>query len=460
MYLEPLRVLRKVSLGVPTPYIYHVYRLWSSSPPCRAKKLPTYYKPSVISRNQIDALVGSNPSNYYITADLAGTLRRLGFQSVHTVVKLVNQHRRELQQNKCAPNAAVRMAATSQQWQRVYKSTLNSLEAKLLQDPNILRQIFHAFGKADLHFQNIKKMAHLGIYALQVAFDNGDEDAAIDTALAEVKSSGGLRQKTYDYIKKMALARADWRAMTIYLWHMLQSAQKKQVTEENYLLAKDLYAMLEPSQKQDKTLPFLRSFELPWKLLHDAADHYLYHLEEGGESDAVQEDLDMALREGVSKWSDPRAAEMILNQLGEVEKHSPRWISLITQSAMGGNSDSCFALAMYHLEKDGWYPKPSATKAKSWIGVEWLALSAALSTSDARTMVRRYLALAHILRENGHGKEGYAWLPTAKANVFDAGLDPNLEMVKYLDGFQQHWFDDKVIVTTSHEFIQPAEDNR
>ncbi|EXJ89193.1 hypothetical protein A1O3_02259 [Capronia epimyces CBS 606.96] len=298
-------------------------------------------------------------------------------------------------------------------------------------------------------------MAHSGIYALQVAFDAGDSEAAIDTALAEVKSSPGLRRTTYEYIKEMALARADWRAMTIYLWHMLQTAQKKPVTQENYLLAKDLYRMMEPSQKQDNKLPFLQSFELPWKLLHDAADHHLYHLDDGPESDAVQEDLDMALREGVSKWSDPRAAEMILNQIGEVEKHSPRWVSLMTQSAMGGNADSCLELAMYHLQKDGWYPKRSDTnnKTKNWIGIEWLALSAALSTSDARVMVRRYLALAHILRESGCAKEGYAWLPTAKENVYEAGLDSTGEMIKYLDGFQRHWFDDKVMVATSDEFL-------
>lgn len=300
-------------------------------------------------------------------------------------------------------------------------------------------------------------MAHSGIYALQVAFESGESEAAIDTALAEIKSSSGLRRKTYEHIREMALARADWRAMTLYLWHMLQTAQKKPVTQENYLLAKRLYSMMEPSQKQDNKLPFLQSYELPWKLLHDAADHYLYHLDDGPESDAVQEDLDMALREGVSKWSDPRAAEMILSQIGEVEKHSPRWVSLTTQSAMGGNADSCLELAMYYLQKDGWYPQRSDNKAKSWIGIEWLALSAALSTSDARTMVRRYLALAHILRENGYAKEGYSWLPTAKENVHEAGLDQRGEMIEYLDGFQRHWYDDEIMVATSDEFLDTAE---
>jgi hypothetical protein len=68
-------------------------------------------------------------------------------------------------------------------------------------------------------------------------------------------------------------------------------------------------------------------------------------------------------------------------------------------------------------------------------------------------MIKRYLAVAHLLREHGHAEEGYSWLPVAKENLKESGLDPDDRMIDYLDGFQNHWYDDKLMVSTSEEFL-------
>lgn len=342
----------------------------------------------------------------------------------------------------------------------MYEAELTPAEVELMSDPSVLRQVFAAFSEADYHQQNIQNYRRLGLYSLHVLFEAGDVEAGLKIAAREIVSPTGLRRPTAEFIREQAMARTDWRAMTIYLWHTLQSAHPKAAAEENYHLAKELFDMVEPGNRLVQRVSVFEQFVGPWKLLHDAADHYLYHLDESDPlSDQVQNDLDMALRAGVEEWKDPEAAKLILGQKDEIEKDSTRWLTLTTQAAMAGSENHCYDLAIYHLRRDGWISRgaPEKTKPTSWMGIEWLALSAALSMNSARQMTRRYLALAHILRESGQVEKGYEWLPVAKEHLQDAGLDPDKSMAEYLDGFRQTWYDDDLLGPRADDFLdRPA----
>ncbi|KIX05830.1 uncharacterized protein Z518_03803 [Rhinocladiella mackenziei CBS 650.93] len=463
-----LRPCQRILTKPPRPstsYICKNCRSWSSGPRAGRTAVPSNYQTAAKQSQLMKSLQSTEPEDYYVTGELARTLQSLGFQSILMPVKALRRHRDELYKTKVSPSAAIRNALSSQKWRQIYEEALTVAELHLLRDPMVMRQLFHALGRADVHPQNLKKYGFMGLYSLQAALEAGETVAVMDAAMTEIHFRDSLSKPTFELVKEKAFAKVDdYRALTVYLWHMVQMSQTKAVARENYLMAKELYNMVEPGVHTEKMTPLLQSILPPWRVLFRAADHYLYHLGDGPISDSVQEDLDMALREGVSKWNDPQAAELILGQKDEVQKYSQQWVTLATQAAMAGSGKSCFELAMYFLRKDGWYPavKPqSATKEnKSWIGIEWLALSAALSTDNTRDMTMRYVGLAHLLSENGHADEGHSWLAIAKENLDDTYLDPRGEMIAYVDGFYQHWYDKSLLLTKAKDFLEPAREDQ
>lgn len=352
------------------------------------------------------------------------------------------------------------------------EGALGSNDSALLRKPEVLGMAFHALGMNHLHLQNLKTAGIVGqtIHLFQMAFASGLRDAAIDAAQLELASNE--TQATWDtsaarrrplapqisaYIKEKALKGADPRAMMIYLRDVLRGAQTKAVAKQNYQLAKQLFDMVEPSQQLYKRVHFSQRYGQPWQMLYDAADHYLSHIQDDPVSDKVQEDLDNALRVGAVEYKDPRAAALVLGQKDVIEKHSKQWVELATQSAIAGYADSCFSLALYHLRKDRWLPVDPGKNPKNWVGIEWLAVSAAASDDNAQIMLRRYLGLAHLLREYGHSDEGFSWIQAAQENIMEAGLDPNGEWNAYVDTFLQTWNDDNVPQKSSEEFLGPVE---
>ncbi|KIW90438.1 uncharacterized protein Z519_09084 [Cladophialophora bantiana CBS 173.52] len=451
-----------------------IYRSWSSSPLQAAKRsrLPTYAKPAkpktpgaaLETVAKSEQTLGKD-GYYYTSPDLASALHGLGFFSIPTVVKVLRLLCQELKQ---APPANALLSATTQQrFIQLSEEGLGSAEVALMRDPQILRKAFHSLGQNAFHTQNRKGQE--GCDALRMAFFAGEIDAGVDAAAAEIalgnamgRQENRLSPRISDFIKARALQRSDWRAITLYLDEMSTKRGTEASARENYKLAKDLVDMVEPSKQLRRQNPsLLQNYKLPWRVLHDAADSYLSYLDPGATFDQVQSDLENAIRDGLFKFSDLAAAPFALRQPGVIEKHSKEWLELATQSASAGDPDSALQLAFYHLRKDGWRPAEPNKKRRDWTGIEWLAVSAALSAPETGSMAAKYLGLAHLLREHGYADEGISWIDFAKESIGEAGLDPENKWHNYLDEFQQAWKDTdeslKKYEKSSNEFLAQLE---
>jgi len=463
-------VSRSRSLAV--SYIYHAARPWSSSTACRAK-LPRNYRPA---RRRFDLLrqldEKSHAEDYYITAKLAKRLGELGFRSIPIVVKLFNHQRAELERSKAAADRAIKLSTINQKWIRTYEEALSYDEVALLTDPKILPRIFEVFGEADFHRQNRQRWQRLGYYTLCAAFEAGEVEAALKVAFLEYGQHGKVQRRTAESIKQHAMKMTDWRTMTVWIFLTTQESHTKEVARDNYLMAKKLDSMLEPSKRTMERTEIFQNYRPPWQLVFSAANHYLSHFDKHDpEGDPVQEDLERAVREGVEKWKDPEAAHELLLLPNEVKKFSDRWVSLMTMSAMDGSGEHCVRLALYHLARDGWLSHhldendewvavDRKEKPKSWVGIEWLGLSAALENGNASIKTKRYLRLALLLREHGLAKEALLWFSTAKSDLQDQCIDPDGKWVDYIDGFEKHWFNDEFVKRSSEDnwFLEPDED--
>nr|KAK5436031.1 hypothetical protein LTR18_009610 [Exophiala xenobiotica] len=453
-------------------YIYHGPRPWSSSTACRAKR-PANYR---VARRKYDLLRQLNEKSgledYYIPASLAKKLREFGFRSIPMVVKLFNHHRDELERSKAAADRAIKLSTTNQQWIRTYEEALSYDEIALLTDPKILPRIFEAFGEADFHRQNRHRWSALGHYTLCAAFEAGDVEAALKVAFLEYRMHGKVQRRITEFIKQDAMKMTDWRTMTVWLFLTTKESHSKAVARDNYIMAKKLDSMLEPSNRTVKRTETFQQYQGSWYLVFSAANHYLSHFDKHDpEGDPVQEDLERAVREGVEKWKDPEAAHELLLLPNEVKKFSDRWVSLMTESAVDGSGEHCVRLALYHLARDGWLSHhldendewvtvDRKEKPKSWVGIEWLGLSAALENGNASIKTKRYLRLALLLREHGLAKEALPWFSAAKSDLQDQCIDPDEKWVDYIDGFEKHWFNDEFVTRSSEDdwFLEPDED--
>ena len=351
-------------------------------------------------------------------------------------------------------------------------------EAALLQDPSVLRKAFHLLGRNYFHQSNRKGPQGLGI--LRMIFLGGEVEAGVDAAAAEVLvgelkatserslAPGSLHSpRIYDFLKKTALSKSDWRAMILYLNEMSRLQTSEASVRDHYELAKELYMMLEPSKQLRMEDPYiLQQYESPWKILFDAARKYLTYLPDGAECDEVQATLEVALHEGIHSYSDPRAIAPALHESNVIARHSPQWLELATQSAASGDSAGAFELAIYHLRNGGWRIKSSEPlqkptfglainhlrnggwriksskplrKPNDWTGIEWLAVSASLSAPNATDMTNKYLGLAYLLREHGYPAEGYTWMAYAKENIVEAEVDPHKLAQAKINGHEQSW---------------------
>jgi hypothetical protein len=97
----------------------HCIRPWSGSARQEAKKLPSYYKRAPRRYDRLQTLQKQEAEDYYITAELARTLQRLGIQSVQMLAKLFNHQRSELMRCNVAHGAAIKLSTTSKRrWKR------------------------------------------------------------------------------------------------------------------------------------------------------------------------------------------------------------------------------------------------------------------------------------------------------------------------------------------------------
>ncbi|KIW35390.1 uncharacterized protein PV07_02088 [Cladophialophora immunda] len=474
MYAGPCKNVLKHKLYSPAFRSQLIYRCWSCSPRLSAKRsrLPTYAKPATPKTPGavLETVAKSEPSlrndgSYYISPDLASALHGLGFFSIPAVVKVLRRLCQELK--KLPPASALVSATTQQRFIQLSEEALGSAEVALMRDPQVLRKAFHSLGQNSFHTQNRK--GDEGCDALRMAFFAGEADAGVDAAAAEIalgsalgRQEARLSPRISDFIKAKALARSDWVAMLLYLDETSRKTGSEVVAQENYELAKDLVDMVEPSKKlRRQNSSLLQHHKLPWRVLHDAAESYLPYLREGAVYDQVRSDLENAIRDGLFKYSDLSAAPLALRQPGVIEKNSKEWVELATQSSSAGDPDSSLQLAFYHLRKDGWRPAEANRKPRDWTGIEWLAVSAALSTPETGVMAAKYLGLAHLLREHGYVDEGISWIDFAKESMGEAGLDPDNRWHDYFSDFQQAWRDTdgslKRYEKSSEEFLAQLE---
>ncbi|EXJ64495.1 hypothetical protein A1O7_00831 [Cladophialophora yegresii CBS 114405] len=467
-----------------------VWRALSSSPTLSAKRtrVPKYVKQATIIPRVLQGGKKAPESTglrrrhgekpIYLAPELVTGLQKLGFSSIFEVMNVLRHFNHEV--TSLSPATVFQVLTTHERFTQIAEQELKRPEARLMRDPNLLRKAFHLLGRNYFHQQN--RQGQEGLAALRAAFLAGEVDAGIDAAAAEAmvnrsrvesgatsNSSTLLSPRLFDFIKQRARARADWRAMTLYLKEISRVPQTEVLARDNYNLARELFDMLEPSKELLlENTQLLRAFEPPWKILHDAAVAYLAYTPEGcPENDKVQADIETALREGIHKYSDPRAVAPALRQQRVIPWHSSEWVDLATQAAAAGVHHAAFDLAMYHLRQGAWRPKQADKKPTDWTGIEWLAVSAALSAPDIRTMVQsRYLGLAHLLREHGYLAEGYAWMQYAKENAAEAGLDPDKEWEHFIHDFELAWAkaekDDEMqkYIQHSDKFFAPYLDER
>ncbi|OCT53978.1 hypothetical protein CLCR_10125 [Cladophialophora carrionii] len=465
-----------------------VWRALSSSPALSAKRnrIPNHVKQAnVKGQGSLGGIPAPKSTGLrqrenpvFIAPELVTGLQKLGFSSIPAVVDVLRQLNQEA--TKLSPTNVVQALTTQQHFTRIAEQELGTVEAALVRDPKVLRQAFHLLGRNYFHQQN--RQGQQGLAALRIAFFAGEVDAGIDAATAEVMvnisrvelgatSTTGtlLSARLFEFIKQRAQARADWRAMTLYLKEMSRAPGTEASARDNYNLARELFDMLEPSKELVlENTQLLRGVEPPWKILYEAAVAYLAYIPKGSpEHDKVQADVETALRDGIQKYSDPRAVAPALRQQRVIPWHSPEWVDLATQAAAAGVQDAAFDLAMYYLRLGGWRPRQAGKKPTDWTGIEWLAVSAALAAPDIRAMVQsRYLGLAHLLREHGYLAEGYAWMEYAKENAAEAGLDPDKEWEHFIHDFELAWAkaekDDEMqkYIQHSDKFFAPYLDGR
>ncbi|OAL34670.1 hypothetical protein AYO20_06087 [Fonsecaea nubica] len=463
MYGGPWRIVLRHELYPPALRSQSLHRSWSCSTRLAAKRsrLPTYAKRATLKtpdptlesvlRSEVKKLKPDLKSkserrdSYYISPDFVSALHGMGFFSIETVVQVLRYLCEELKKLPLA-NALI-SATTQQRFLQVSEEVLGTGEAALLRDPQILRKAFHSLGQNNFHKQNRK--GNDGCDALRMAFFAGETEAGVDAAAAEIALGASLSPhearlspRIFDHVKAKALERNDWLAILLYLDEMSRKTGTEATARESYQLAKDLVAMVQPSKYlRTQNSSLLQPRNLPWRVLHDAAESYLSYLGEGAEYDQVQSDLENAIRDGLFKYSDVSAVPFALRQPGVTGKHSKEWIELATQSASVGDADSSLQLAFYYLSKDGWRPAEPNKKPREWTGIEWLGVSAALSAPETGPMVAKYLGLAHLLREHGYVDEGMSWIDFAKESMGEAGLDPDNTWNNYLSEFQLAWKD-------------------
>lgn len=284
----------------------------------------------------------------------------------------------------------------------------------------------------------------------------GETDAEIEAVAAEmllnymgtIKSADGygkrrqrLLPESFELVKKMALARSDWNAVSLYLLEMAEIPGNEETARQCYDLALELKDRSTPSKTTVSGLAFtalrMPRLQQPWEICFNAAQVYLSHLSEGTpEYDQVQRELENALRDGLYKYTDPAAIPFALNRPKILTKGSTEWVQFATVAASKAVESAAYELALYYLDKDGWRPKKGVKKATNWRGIEWLAVSAAGCVPNAYKMAMRYLAIAHLLHEHGYTAEGSAILEFAVFNVTEAGLDPSGEWATYFQHYK------------------------
>jgi hypothetical protein len=383
------------------------------------------------------------------------TLEELGMKNLRVAERLFRLHRSHLVREGVSPTSAAQLAKTSQKWKMDYEEQMSTTEVEIMTNHATLGELFYVAAMTDLSRTNQLTYWKLGTLSLQVAFELGYGDAAIEFAKVELRS-GGLKQKgdpdallkpvdlptnILGYITRAAISRQDWRAMSLYLDYALRRQQNKATAENIYQIAVDLSTMAGPSLRTiDQVIPSER-FELPWFLLQRAADEYYAHLPpDSSEAASVKRTYVDALNTGRDTWNDSRAAELLLRNTDEVKPGSSRWLELLTQAAMQGDPDFCFRLGDYHLRQEGWHPEclkrsPPTLRTSLW----WIELSAYAMRHSPIWARQRYLLLAVLLRENGFAEEATSYLVRGQLALRETQTADAERSIKWLQNTIDEW---------------------
>ena len=352
-------------------------------------------------------------------------------------------------------------------------------DAKLLCNPKILCKMMHLIARDD--FGNANRDTAEGEHILRMLTHEGYEEALIDTASAEIiRGIGKLATADLGYrpgffcspqhrakLKVRADNDNDWRAAIVYLSEMNRKKLNLDEAQETYEDAKWLSDMLEPASQSRVSVECpLDALPAPWLILYEAAEEYRVQLARSrdyetdpkrGRNDdlytQVNADIEMAIRDGLYKYTDIQAVKYALNRDTILTIGAQEWLDFVTRAAGSGDTAAATALAFHYLREDGMWPseKEPTRRTISWLGIEWLAVSAALSAPDATTMFAKFVGMAHLLREQGYEAEGEAWLEEAKNVIADAGLDPQKQWEKELSQIRKDWKDE-----ATEQWIHPS----
>ncbi|KAK5052521.1 hypothetical protein LTR84_002385 [Exophiala bonariae] len=387
--------------------------------------------------------------------DILSTLSNMGIVKFRVAERILRLHRSELLAAGYPPAQAAQVVRASSKWKADYLAEMSASEVAILTDPANLGKLFYVAAMTDLSRTNQVTYLRLGSMSLKVAFELGIGDAAIEFAKLELRTRGvaemgdpdalskpvDLPPNILDYIRRTAIARENWRSMSLYLDHSLRKPQSSTAAKALYQLAVDLSTMTRPSFNTiDQVIPSER-LELPWFLLQRAADQYYAHLPSDSDDAAeVQRTYAEALNTGRDGWNDSRAAELLLRNTEEVKPGSPRWVELLTQAAMQGDPDFCFRLGDHRLKEEGWHPesrkwrKPS-DKTSLW----WIELSAYGMRHFPIRARQRYLLLAVLLRENGFREDATSYLVRGQAALRESH-SPDAEVsIQWLQDTIDDW---------------------
>jgi len=382
-------------------------------------------------------------------------LESIGIENIRTAERIFRLHRSRLQAVGSSPASAAHLAKTSDKWKQKYADHMSSVEVRLMTNPDYLGVLFYTAAMTDLSMSNRASYWQMGKLCLEVAFELGFEEAAIDFARIELRASGlrpksdpqalvkpvDLPPKILAQIHRTAISRSDWRAMSLYLDYTLRRPQSKATAQTSYQIAVDLSTMAGPSSTTVDDVHPSERYELPWFQLQKAADEYYSHLpEDSPEAATVQQMYVDALNTGRDTWNDSRAAELLLRNTDEVTPGSTRWLELLTQAAMQGNADSCFKLGHYLLKQEGWHPdclrrKRPQSRTSFW----WIELSAYAMRHAPVWARQRYLLLAVLLRENGFENESKSYLVRGQLALKESQAADAGRSISWLQNIIDEW---------------------
>lgn len=242
--------------------------------------------------------------------------------------------------------------------------------------------------------------------------------------------------KARSMIEELAGNPEEWEAQVLHAQHLLRSGVPSQAKKDKaYRLAKTAFAVTEAGALAPPLLKGTADLKDPWRLLRDITDMRLEERQSAEDEDVWEK----AIAAGALEFHDPEACGLLAELPNQVKPYSDQWLELTTKAAMSGNKDASFYLAKYYFELYGWYPCPkmldtesgnerygpskASREPESFLGFDWLELSAAQCLHDPIKMGLRFIVIALVWRENNLASMGQEYLEFGRDQIEASPVD-------------------------------------